>query len=43
VSGDHIETAKMTAIKAGILKPEEANRLYAVMTGQQFRDAVGGL
>ena len=37
ISGDHIETAKQVAIKAGILRPEEAGRSYAVMTGAQFR------
>ena len=35
ISGDHIETAKQVAIKAGILRPEEAGRSYAVMTGRQ--------
>jgi P-type Ca2+ transporter type 2B len=43
VSGDHIETAKAVAIKAGILKPEEAGRSYAVMSGEQFRELVGKL
>ena len=43
VSGDHVETAKQVAIKAGILRPEEAGRSYAVMTGHQFRELVGGL
>jgi len=41
VSGDHIETAKAVAIKAGILKPEEANIPFAVMESHQFRDYVG--
>lgn len=43
ISGDHIETAKQVAIKAGILRPEEAGRSYAVMTGAQFRELVGKL
>jgi len=43
VSGDHIETAKAVALKAGILKPEEAGRVYAVMTGEAFRTHVGKL
>jgi Ca2+ transporting ATPase len=43
ISGDHVETAKAVAIKAGILRPEEAGRSYAVMTGEQFRDFVGKL
>jgi magnesium-transporting ATPase (P-type) len=41
VSGDHIETAKAVALKAGILKPEEHNVPYAVMTSSQFREFVG--
>lgn len=43
VSGDHIETAKMVAIKAGILKPEESGKPYAVMDASQFRDLVEGV
>jgi len=43
VSGDHIETAKMVALKAGILKSEETGKPYAVMSGQEFRQLVGGL
>lgn len=31
VSGDHYETAKAVALKSGILKPEEASKLYSVM------------
>jgi len=43
VSGDHIETAKATAIRAGILKPEEVNRNFAVMEAEEFRAKVGSL
>lgn len=43
ISGDHFETAKAVAIKAGILRPEEAGRNYSVMTGEQFREFVGKL
>lgn len=43
VSGDHLETAKAVAFKAGILRPEEAGRMYAVMHAEQFREVVGGL
>lgn len=41
VSGDHVETAKAVALKAGVLRPEEAGREYAVMTAQEFREHVG--
>jgi len=41
VSGDHIETAKAIALKSGILKPEEASKLYSVMTAEDFRATVG--
>lgn len=43
ISGDHIETARKCAKKAGILKPEEAGREYAVMHANDFRSMVGGL
>jgi len=43
ISGDHVETAKQVAIKAGILRPEESGRNYAVMTGKDFRSHVGAL
>jgi magnesium-transporting ATPase (P-type) len=41
VSGDHVETAKAVALKAGILRREDAGREYAVMTAQEFREHVG--
>jgi len=41
VSGDHIETAKQVAIKAGILKPEESGKPYAVMLAADFRREIG--
>lgn len=41
VSGDHVETAKAVALKAGVLRPEEAGDEYAVMTAQEFREHVG--
>lgn len=40
VSGDHKETAKSVAQKAGILLPEEAGATYAVMSGEEFRKMV---
>jgi len=43
VSGDHIDTAKVMALKTGILSPEQADHPNAVMTGEQFRNKVGGL
>jgi magnesium-transporting ATPase (P-type) len=43
VSGDHLETAKAVAIKAGIISEAEANDRYCCMTGEEFRNAVGQL
>jgi magnesium-transporting ATPase (P-type) len=43
VSGDHIETAKAVALKSGILKPEEASKLYSVMSAEDFRNTVGAI
>jgi magnesium-transporting ATPase (P-type) len=42
ISGDHIETAKSVAIAAGILDPDEAESGDAIMTGAEFRRAIGG-
>ena len=42
VTGDHIETAKSVALDVGIIKPEELQLEGIAMTGEQFRDAVGG-
>lgn len=41
VSGDHVGTAKAVALKAGVLRREDAGREYAVMTAQEFREHVG--
>lgn len=41
VSGDHVETARATAVASGILLPHEAAQPYAVMTGEEFRSMVG--
>ena len=53
ISGDHLDTARTVAVKVGILTEEESeqvykesdkdNKRYCVMTGAQFRKAVGGL
>lgn len=43
ISGDHIETCKYIALKSGIVK--NINELVnegSVMTGQEFREAIGG-
>lgn len=37
VSGDHINTARETALKVGILKPGEENSMFAVMHADDFR------
>lgn len=46
ISGDHMETAKVTALRAGIITEEEANNKddrYLCMTGEDFRQCVGQL
>lgn len=43
VSGDHLETAKAVAERAGILTPEEAALPYAFMHAEEFRATVGNL
>lgn len=43
VSGDHIETARVVAIKAGFLTEDEAKMKYAVMHADEFRKQVGGM
>lgn len=43
ISGDNLHTAKATAIEAGILRPEEAEQRYVCMTGNEFRNLVGGV
>lgn len=41
VTGDHIETAKRVAIKAGIVTESEANTPGVCMTGEEFIDKIG--
>jgi len=44
VSGDHINTATAYAYKSGVLKSEEVDAgEYVIMTGEDFRNAVGTL
>ena len=43
VSGDHLETARTVATKAGILTPADFGRAYSVCSAEDFRAAVGGL
>jgi P-type E1-E2 ATPase len=43
ISGDHIETAKQTAIKAGIITEAESREKYVVMSGEEFRSIVGNM
>jgi len=44
VSGDHLETAKKVALKAGILTQSDLETLaFPVMTGDQFRATAGGI
>ena len=42
ITGDHIETALYVAKKVGIISEEESNLEGIYMTGQQFRQAIGG-
>ena len=41
ISGDHIETCKAVALKAGIIKQDEMRLDEIAMTGDQFREAIG--
>jgi len=41
ITGDHIETARAVAIETGILSFEESQEEGVVITGEQFRDAIG--
>lgn len=43
ISGDHVETAKRTALKAGIVSEQDLESPNAVMDAETFRDLVGGL
>lgn len=43
VSGDNLDTAKACAIQAGIMFEEESKSEFACMTGEDFRQTVGGL
>jgi magnesium-transporting ATPase (P-type) len=43
ISGDHIETAKRVAYKAGILTDEDIVRQNCVMDADDFRNQVGRL
>jgi len=43
ISGDHVETAKKTAFKAGILTEADMENPNSVMEAEAFRDLVGGL
>jgi len=43
ISGDHIETARKVAHKAGILTDEDLDKENAVMDAEDFRQAVEGL
>jgi len=43
ISGDNIHTAVACAIKAGILMEGEENQPMRCMTGEEFRNHIGGL
>ena len=42
VSGDHGETCKAIALEAGIINETEKEKDGVVMSGEQFREAIGG-
>lgn len=41
ISGDHLETAKRVAYKAGILNDEDMNKQNSVLDAEDFRNMVG--
>jgi magnesium-transporting ATPase (P-type) len=41
VTGDHLETAKYVATKAGIISEEELVTEGYALTGEEFRNAIG--
>lgn len=41
ISGDHLETCKNVAVRAGIVKPNELNMENTALTGDEFRRAIG--
>ena len=42
ITGDHLDTAKWVAAASGILKAEELEDKGVAMTGDEFREAIGG-
>lgn len=42
VTGDHLETAKSVAVATGILTLDQLDKEGYFMTGEQFRDIIGG-
>lgn len=43
ISGDHLYTARHVAMNVGILSQEEADQKHVCMTGEEFRQEVGGV
>lgn len=41
ISGDHYETAKKVALKAGIINEEDLQKQYCVMDAEEFRGMIG--
>jgi magnesium-transporting ATPase (P-type) len=41
MTGDHIETARETAVKAGIITPDEMFEEGVVISSEQFRNNIG--
>ena len=42
ITGDHLETAKAVALKVGILRRDELGHEGVALTGEEFRQQVGG-
>ncbi len=41
VSGDSLQTAKVMAVRAGIVSQEEVDVRHVCMTGEEFRATIG--
>jgi magnesium-transporting ATPase (P-type) len=42
LSGDHVETCRAVAVQSGVITEEESNEPGVVITGDEFREEIGG-
>lgn len=42
LTGDHLDTAKFVGLRTGIIQADEVNLEGIALTGEQFREAIGG-